>query len=113
MSYVSIAFTLIGGIVGVVLSVFTDSVALLGYGLESFVDVWSSVLVLWRFSGSKNSEDENTKHTAFDKREQRASFGISITVVYELSSISHTVCVVYRDWCVSGNQGFHSSCNER
>eukprot|EP00210_Caulerpa_lentillifera_P001861 g1790.t1 len=109
VSFVSIAFTLIGGVVGVVLSVFTDSVALLGYGLESFVDVWSSVLVLWRFSGDNNNDDDdgvesNNKHTAFNKREQKASFGIAITVLdISFSHPSHSVAVVYCHWFISRN----------
>jgi len=79
VSYASIAFTLVGGVTGIILSFLTDSVSLLGYGLESFVDVWSSVLVLWRFW----STDANSSHkqTIFNQREQRASFGIAVTFI--------------------------------
>jgi len=79
VSYASIAFTLVGGVTGIILSFVTDSVSLLGYGLESFVDVWSSVLVLWRF-WDKDS-DNSHKQTIFNQREQRASFGIAITFI--------------------------------
>lgn len=50
------------------------SAAVLGYALESFVDVWSSILVLYRFWDDK-TEAEATRH-----RERLASFGISLTV---------------------------------
>lgn len=47
---------------------------MLGYSLESFVDVWSSILVLYRFWDDK-VEAEVTR-----QREKLASFGISLTV---------------------------------
>jgi hypothetical protein len=50
------------------------SAAVLGYALESFVDVWSSVLVLYRFW------DDRVEPEAARQRERRASFGISLTV---------------------------------
>lgn len=52
------------------------SAAVLGYALESFVDVWSSVLVLWRFWGDGSSEAA----AAMAQREKWASFGISMSV---------------------------------
>lgn len=52
------------------------SAAVLGYALESFVDVWSSILVLWRFWGDGSSEAA----AAMAQREKWASFGISMSV---------------------------------
>ena len=52
------------------------SAAVLGYALESFVDVWSSVLVLWRFWGDGSCEAA----AAMMRREKHASFGISLSV---------------------------------
>lgn len=49
---------------------------MLGYALESFVDVWSSILVLWRFWGDGSSEAA----AAMMRREKYASFGISLSV---------------------------------
>ena len=52
------------------------SAAVLGYALESFVDVWSSILVLWRFWDDRSSEAPTTRC----QREKLASFGISLSV---------------------------------
>lgn len=52
------------------------SAAVLGYALESFVDVWSSILVLWRFWG----DGSNDSAAAMVRREKYASFGISLSV---------------------------------
>ena len=55
------------------------SSALLGYGLESLVDVWSSILVLWRFWG--DPEGEGSYFLVTRRREARASVGIAVTFV--------------------------------
>lgn len=78
VSYVSIGFTLLGGVVGIVLAFLAGSPSLLGYALESFVDVWSSVLVLWRFW----SEDfEEQEHSRLYRKEKKASVGIAAMMV--------------------------------
>jgi len=48
ISWVSIAVTLLTGVAGITCAVLYGSMAMLGYGLESFVDVFSSVIVVWR-----------------------------------------------------------------
>ena len=55
------------------------SSALLGYGLESLVDVWSSILVLWRFWD--DPEGEGSYFVTTQRRESRASVGIAFTFV--------------------------------
>lgn len=59
--------------------VFMCSSALLGYGLEALVDVWSSVLVLWRFWNDPDGEGQYFLVTR--RREQRASVGIAVTFI--------------------------------
>lgn len=54
-----------------------DSAALLAYGLESFVDLWASALVLWRFWDDADSA-AGLKHNS--DREERANIGIAATV---------------------------------
>lgn len=55
------------------------SSALLGYALEALVDVWSSVLVLWRFW--KDPDGEGSYFLVTRRRESRASVGIAFTFV--------------------------------
>ncbi|GMH32247.1 hypothetical protein BSKO_00081 [Bryopsis sp. KO-2023] len=78
ISYVSIAFTLLGGVSGIVIASVSDSVSLLGYALESFVDVFSSVLVLWRFWSDDIEKHEQKR---LFKKEKKASLGIAATLV--------------------------------
>ena len=53
------------------------SAALVAYGLESFVDLWASVLVLWRFWEDEDTEAGMRKN---HDREARADVGIAFTV---------------------------------
>ena len=58
ISWVSLVLTVIGLIVGLVVSVLTKSSATLGFALENAVDGISSVLVLWRFWGGGKGQSE-------------------------------------------------------
>ena len=69
--------TILGLIVGLVVSVLTKSSATLGFALENAVDGISSVLVLWRFWGGGKGQSEG----ALAMREKRASVGIAIVFV--------------------------------
>lgn len=70
------------------------SAAVLGYALESFVDVWSSVLVLWRFWGDGSCEAA----AAMMRREKYASFGISLSV---RKNHRHKICLTLQCDCSS------------
>ncbi|KAK9827652.1 hypothetical protein WJX81_004004 [Elliptochloris bilobata] len=75
VTYLSLGITLMGGGLGLFLARLLNSAAVLGFALESFVDVWSSVLVLYRFW------DDKVEAEATRQRERLASLGISITFV--------------------------------
>lgn len=79
VSLFSIAFTLVCAIVGLAFAWSTQSSALLGYALEALVDVWSSILVLWRFW--KDPDGEGHYFLITRRRESRASVGIAFTFV--------------------------------
>jgi len=78
-SWISIVLTLLAGVGGIVAAIIIKSSAMLGFALESFVDVFSSVLVLWRFwhGGSKDP----AVAAKLASREKRASVGIAITFI--------------------------------
>lgn len=67
----------------------TCSSALFGYALEALVDVWSSVLVLYRFWNDPDGEGAYFEITR--RRETRASVGIAFTFV--LASIAIAIQV--------------------
>ncbi len=49
LEYFTIAYNILEGVVSVVLGGLASSVALIGFGLDSFVESFSGLVVLWRF----------------------------------------------------------------
>ena len=79
ISYVSIALTVLTSVIGLVLALMFKSAATLGYALDSFVDIISSVIVVWRFWGDGSNNPRDAARLAL--REKRASVGIAFTFV--------------------------------
>lgn len=71
LSWFTIAYNLIEGIASVYFGVSDDSMALAGFGADSFIEVFSAMLVLWRF----RSEAGVGSGLSID-RERRATLGI-------------------------------------
>jgi len=97
LSFFTIAYNLIEGVVSIGFGISDESISLAGFGGDSLIEVGSAILVLWRFRG----ETEKSSHLSID-RERRATFGIgvlflllaTITILasgYQLSVKSHPV----------------------
>jgi divalent metal cation (Fe/Co/Zn/Cd) transporter len=66
LSWLSLIWMTLEGAVGVIAGLTAGSVALLGFGLDSGIEGAASVIVIWRFSGSRT-----LSHTS-ERRAQRA-----------------------------------------
>ena len=53
LAWTSLAWLTIEGTVGVVAGLVAGSIALVGFGLDSAIEGIASVIVVWRFSGSR------------------------------------------------------------
>jgi len=53
LSWLSLAWMTVEGAVAIVAALLADSVALLGFGLDSAIEAAASVVVIWRFTGSR------------------------------------------------------------
>ena len=53
VSWLSLAWMSIEGVVGVVTGIATNSIALLGYGLDSTIQGIGSLIIIWRFTGHR------------------------------------------------------------
>ncbi|MDH5543528.1 MAG: cation transporter [Nitrospinota bacterium] len=76
LSWLTISYNIIEGLVSVYFGISKESIALAGFGLDSFIEVGSATLVLWRF----RSESAGVNATAVLelKKERIATTGISI-----------------------------------
>ena len=63
LSWLSLAAMAAEGVVAITAAVIANSAALLGFGLDSFIEGLASVIVIWRFTGSRTFS-EAAEHTA-------------------------------------------------
>jgi divalent metal cation (Fe/Co/Zn/Cd) transporter len=65
LSWASLAYMSIEGIVAVVAGIVAGSIALIGFGLDSAIEGFASLVIVWRFTGSR------TLSHAAEERAQR------------------------------------------
>ncbi len=68
LEYFTIAYNLLEGVVSLVLGGLASSVALIGFGLDSFVETFSGLIVLWRFRREAQGQRD---HATLDSRALR------------------------------------------
>src|SRR5476649_2120349 len=56
--YITIAWNIFEGIVCVTIGIFSGSVVLVAYGLESGVEVFASAMVVWDLKGGKKEREK-------------------------------------------------------
>lgn len=72
LAWVTIAYNLLEGLVSMGFGAADNSIALFGFGADSFIEVGSAVLVLWRLRADQGCAD------TLVQRERRATRGIGI-----------------------------------
>lgn len=73
LSLFTIGYNLIEGIVSMAMGYSDESLALFGFGVDSFIEVGSAFLVLWRFRGETGSGGMPSP-----EKERRSTLGIGI-----------------------------------
>lgn len=63
LEYLTIAWNLLEGLVGIIAGALAGSIALVGFGLDSGVEVFSGAVLLWRLK-TDNPESENSERLA-------------------------------------------------
>jgi divalent metal cation (Fe/Co/Zn/Cd) transporter len=58
LSYFTVGYNIIEGIVSILAASLSGSVALLGFGLDSFVESFSGFIMIWRFKKKRPSQEE-------------------------------------------------------
>jgi cation diffusion facilitator family transporter len=85
LSYLTIGYNVLEGIISIIAGLIAGSIALLGFGLDSFIESLSGGVMVWRFSqGGKRSQEEEEK---IEKRATRlvayTFFILGAYVLYE------------------------------
>jgi divalent metal cation (Fe/Co/Zn/Cd) transporter len=61
LSYFTVAYNVVEGLVSVAAGLLAGSVALVGFGLDSFVESLSGGIMIWRFGGAVRGTEEREK----------------------------------------------------
>jgi divalent metal cation (Fe/Co/Zn/Cd) transporter len=66
LSWLSLAYMAVEGTIGIIAAILAGSVALLGFGLDSVIEGLASVIIIWRFTGSRTLSEtaEGRAHKA-------------------------------------------------
>jgi divalent metal cation (Fe/Co/Zn/Cd) transporter len=70
LSWLSLAYMSAEGAIAITAAILAGSVALLGFGLDSVIEGLASVIIIWRFTGSRTLSEE---------AEQRAQKAVAVT----------------------------------
>jgi divalent metal cation (Fe/Co/Zn/Cd) transporter len=62
LSWLSLAYMTAEGAIAVTAAILASSVALLGFGLDSAIEALASVIVIWRFTGSRRLSHDAERH---------------------------------------------------
>ena len=85
LSYFSVGYNIIEGVVSLLTGLLTGSIALFGFGLDSFVESLSGGVMVWRFRkyGKISEEEENRVETKAVRMVAYSFFILSAYVLYE------------------------------
>jgi divalent metal cation (Fe/Co/Zn/Cd) transporter len=92
LSWLSLAWMGVEGGVGLVAGVLAGSVALVGFGLSSVVEGMASIIVIWRFTGSRLHSDtaEHAAHKAVAISFWVLAPYVALQSVYDLATQHHS-----------------------
>jgi len=68
LSRVTVGYNILEGVVSIAAGVMAGSIALVGFGLDSFVESLSGLIMVWRFTGARERSEEDE-----ERRERKAA----------------------------------------
>lgn len=77
LSWASLAYMTVEGIVGVVAGFVAGSIALIGFGIDSAIEGFASLVIVWRFTGSRT-----LSHAAEDRAQKLVAIQFFILAPY-------------------------------
>ncbi|MFG2042940.1 cation transporter [Dactylosporangium sp. NPDC048998] len=70
LSWLSLAYMGLEGAIAVIAAILAGSVALLGFGIDSAIEALASIIIVWRFTGSR---------TLSETAERRAQYAVAVS----------------------------------
>lgn len=95
LEYMTIGWNIVEGIVSVTAAVAASSVALLGFGIDSFVETTSGLILIWRLRAERHARDPE----AVERLDQRAHklVGLSLFLLAAYIAFDATKTLITRE----------------
>ncbi len=71
LEYLTVGWNLVEGVVAIAAALAAGSVALLGFGIDSFVESASGSVLIWRLRAERNATDDEERIEHVERRAQR------------------------------------------
>lgn len=85
LSFATVGYNLVEGVVAVLVGIATNSSALLGFGLDSFIESLSGSVMIWRFGKNRSEEDEERVEQKAQKLVAYTFFILGVYVLFDAS----------------------------
>ena len=85
LSFATVGYNLVEGVVAVLVGIATNSSALLGFGLDSFIESLSGSAMIWRFGKNRSEEDEERVEQKAQKLVAYTFFILGAYVLFDAS----------------------------
>lgn len=85
LSFATVGYNLVEGVVAVLVGIATNSSALLGFGLDSFIESLSGSVMIWRFGKNRSEEDEERVEQKAQKLVAYTFFILGAYVLFDAS----------------------------
>jgi cation diffusion facilitator family transporter len=85
LSFITVGYNLVEGIVSIIAGRLAGSIALIGFGMDSFVESLSGIIIIWRFRkrGKASKEEEKRVEKRATKLIGYTFFILALYVCYE------------------------------
>jgi divalent metal cation (Fe/Co/Zn/Cd) transporter len=77
LSWASLAYMALEGLVGVIAGIAAGSIALIGFGIDSAIEGFASVIIVWRFTGARTFS-----HAAEEKAQKLVAVAFFLLAPY-------------------------------
>ena len=74
LEYFTVSWNVLEGVIALIAGMLASSIALVGFGLDSYIEVASAVVLIWRLRKQENEEEE-------EQAEQRAILVVGVTFI--------------------------------
>lgn len=85
LSFATVGYNLVEGVAAVAVGIATNSSALLGFGLDSFIESLSGSVMIWRFGKNRSEEDEERVEQKAQKLVAYTFFILGAYVLFDAS----------------------------